>query len=595
VSATTFKLGRRSRIRDARVPHYSALLAGTTPPVSPPSLDYTKGMPTDLGMMLNDSEGDCLTEGTLVNASDVSSVYRAKYSGPVVRLTLRSGKRLAVTPNHAILTPRGFVRARCLKEGDYLVGTSRPEILPDASARIGKRYLNQAPAPVEQIFSSGRFARRLARKVMPVSVDFHGDERFVNGKIDIVRPNGFLGREQNAALRQPNSEHQVSSAGKLQGRFHRAGSALQALGAGLLSLLGDMSLGDLGSPLVYGHAGPAQPNYLRHFARLMAGVRDGFTESPSRDMKLPHESGHVLASQVALHRLFRNAIHVNLSERAATRPNLYAGKSQPAVDGLPTDSKLFGNLFDAFPGLVQLDRVINVETDEFSGHIYDLSTKSHWYSANGIITHNCAEAAYGHFLQIDSFLATGSMLTLPDASIQALAITQGLDPSNPGAFQGTVLQSLLSLLVKTGITMPDGSVQKLFAFVEIDPRNDADLNFATYQCGALYCGSNIPKYLEAYFAPGSTWDVEPSGDQTSAGGHCWLSAKYRPVTAGRFQRGALSWGSYDYEVTPPFWDQNVDECYALLSPEAIARNGGTFAGLTIPQWEEQMQAVREAA
>lgn len=204
---------------------------------------------------------------------------------------------------------------------------------------------------------------------------------------------------------------------------------------------------------------------------------------------------------------------------------------------------------------------------------------------------DCAEAGYGHFLQVDSFLATGTMLTLPDSSIQALAVTQGLDPNDPGAFGGTILQALLTFLVRTGITMPDGSTQKLFAFVEVDPRNDADLNFATYQCGALYIGSNIPAYLRAYFAPGSTWDVQPSGDQSSIGGHCWLSAKYIPV-AGRFQRGAISWGSADYEVTAAFWDQNVDECYALLSPEAITRNGGTFAGLAIPQWEQQMTALK---
>lgn len=205
---------------------------------------------------------------------------------------------------------------------------------------------------------------------------------------------------------------------------------------------------------------------------------------------------------------------------------------------------------------------------------------------------DCAEAAYGHFIQVDSFLATGTMLTLPDTSIQALAVTQGLDPNNPAAFQGTVLQSLLSLLMQ-GVTLPDGSVQKLFGFCEIDPRNDADLNLATCQCGALYVGSNIPAYLENYFAPGSTWDVQPSGDQTSAGGHCWLSAKYAPV-AGRFRRGAISWGSYAYEVTPAFWDANVDECYALLSPKAITRNGGTFAGLTVTQWEAQMNAIRMA-
>lgn len=53
------KLGRLHRTYDPRVPHMSALLAGQTPPPPPAQTDYTKGMPNNLGMMLNDTLGDC--------------------------------------------------------------------------------------------------------------------------------------------------------------------------------------------------------------------------------------------------------------------------------------------------------------------------------------------------------------------------------------------------------------------------------------------------------------------------------------------------------------------------------------------------------
>jgi len=53
------KLGRLHRTYDSRVPHMSALLAGQTLPTPPPSVDWTKGMPAKLGMMLNDKLGDC--------------------------------------------------------------------------------------------------------------------------------------------------------------------------------------------------------------------------------------------------------------------------------------------------------------------------------------------------------------------------------------------------------------------------------------------------------------------------------------------------------------------------------------------------------
>jgi hypothetical protein len=54
-----FKLGRLHRTYDPRVPHLSALLAGQTLTPPPASVDWTKGMPANLGMMLNDTLGDC--------------------------------------------------------------------------------------------------------------------------------------------------------------------------------------------------------------------------------------------------------------------------------------------------------------------------------------------------------------------------------------------------------------------------------------------------------------------------------------------------------------------------------------------------------
>ena len=55
----TFRLGRTPRAFDPRIPHMSALLAAKQLPPPPASVDYSKGMPQDLGMMLNDTLGDC--------------------------------------------------------------------------------------------------------------------------------------------------------------------------------------------------------------------------------------------------------------------------------------------------------------------------------------------------------------------------------------------------------------------------------------------------------------------------------------------------------------------------------------------------------
>ena len=80
----SYKLGRLHRTYDPRVPHLSALLAGQilTPP--PAAVDYTKGMPANLGMLLNDTLGD----------STCAAVYHA-----IQVWTFNAGKKMVTEPD----------------------------------------------------------------------------------------------------------------------------------------------------------------------------------------------------------------------------------------------------------------------------------------------------------------------------------------------------------------------------------------------------------------------------------------------------------------------------------------------------------------
>src|SRR5271170_1221847 len=55
----TFKLGRLARSYDKNIPMLHTLMAGAPLPPVVPAVDYTKGMPANLGMMHNDTLGDC--------------------------------------------------------------------------------------------------------------------------------------------------------------------------------------------------------------------------------------------------------------------------------------------------------------------------------------------------------------------------------------------------------------------------------------------------------------------------------------------------------------------------------------------------------
>ncbi len=60
----SYRLGRLHRTYNPRIPHLSAITAGTPAPSIPDAQDWTKSLPTSpppapLGMMLNDTLGDC--------------------------------------------------------------------------------------------------------------------------------------------------------------------------------------------------------------------------------------------------------------------------------------------------------------------------------------------------------------------------------------------------------------------------------------------------------------------------------------------------------------------------------------------------------
>lgn len=203
----------------------------------------------------------------------------------------------------------------------------------------------------------------------------------------------------------------------------------------------------------------------------------------------------------------------------------------------------------------------------------------------------CAEAGYYHADQVWSVAAGKPLLTEPDSCVEALYETQGYVPGRPSTDQGTVLQSLLAYLVQTGAPMADGSRQKLAAFVEIDPANAGDLNRATYEGGLVYIGMNVPAYAErALNTLGGVLDTDPLGDQTIVGGHCVISAGYGPGF-----REFISYGNAGYRMTTAFWNQNVDECYALVSKEFCNASGLTPLGISLVDWDTQMNAIRGVA
>lgn len=130
----------------------------------------------------------CVTGSTpIIFDSDVKTLFRRFFVGKLVRVVTASGRVVDFTPNHPILTRRGWVAAGGLKKTDYVVQ------IPDKVANTLKSNVNYAIPTAAQVFNALSNSGP-AFRVRGHTQQFHGDgiEKY---KVDIVPVNrGLVGK-----------------------------------------------------------------------------------------------------------------------------------------------------------------------------------------------------------------------------------------------------------------------------------------------------------------------------------------------------------------------------------------------------------------
>ena len=284
---------------------------------------------------------NCVLEGSRV-AGRFIGASRARYAGQAIELTTQSGKRLRVTPNHRVLSVKGFIPARTLTKGDDLLCHCGPAW----NDRLVSDDVDEQPSMIEDVFRSlsetcESFPAHAGR------VDFHGDEAFVDGEVDIVSSQRRLPANRKSGLGNESDE------------FALAGT--------------HESLAAPGS-----RDRPAPDFMLRSFAT------QGRTPSrPALSLNLAAITFHGSPFDALLFTggaKLRSVFHKMLRQ-----------PEQRSITGFSAavDADLFRQGVDRFPGVVSADKIIEVRDFQFRGHVFDLSSEAGWYCSNGIAVSNC--------------------------------------------------------------------------------------------------------------------------------------------------------------------------------------------------------------
>jgi hypothetical protein len=277
---------------------------------------------------------NCLPGDQLVSAPDAQGATVREFEGEVVVLRTAADDLLTCTPNHPVLTPRGWVAADALAEGDDVVRSRTGKGVPLTDALDD----DDVPTPIQEVARALVVAGGGAALTVPgAAPQFHGDGR-VGRDVYVVRADRFAQPNPpivSVDLRQPFPHLLVEGA-------HAESAALA--GQRPLLQVGGASL---------------------HAAHRVVG------------------GGGVGAAPLGRHAPHPQAVAL------ADAPHRPPAPLEGAAEAGGVGAEAGSDILQRYAGLVEPVRLVSVGKRQFRGHVYNLQTERGWYVAQGIITHNC--------------------------------------------------------------------------------------------------------------------------------------------------------------------------------------------------------------
>jgi deoxycytidylate deaminase len=298
----------------------------------------------------------CFISGTRILPTWVHRAYKRRYTGDVIRVITTVGD-FTVTPNHPILTLGGWTAAEQLCKGENLFGTLGSEQAP-----LGAPH-DEKGVPIEQIFEALLVAGGRRVRHAGARHDFHGDG-VVDEEVDVVSVNRGLWTSRQALRLKQVEKPPFARTGVVPPSLSRLGAGPELVPA----IIGDessfnepvanhddtdfvfSSQGDCGDPLLV-------------FSNDVFG-RDG-------DHRFPLVPAEVLGNLAQDSRFAQALLYRRMGDPLLLRQFEHCAPSQIAAH-----------------------KVLHVERQAWSGHVYNLETSGNWYAlaCGGILAHNCLHA-----------------------------------------------------------------------------------------------------------------------------------------------------------------------------------------------------------
>lgn len=319
----------------------------------------------------------CVLPDTQVYVPDLYAATKSYYSGDVFEFRTADGRILRVTSNHIMLTTRGFVRAKFIRKGDCIIDYGRWREFSKGSPAD-----NYCPITAEELFATFSKASGVSTTSMPASTEYLKGDVALDGNIDIVFVNSFFEDKRDVSPLELVSDFSGVFANVCPGTFFGNSFLTQLLMATALASDGIMSGASISDILAMGSLGHHESIRRRIIAQYDSRLHKTSVDDSRSN---PEFLGKLISTLAGL--IFSdNGANVQSNSSSATSN---AGFSKPSKDGVFAATKNTCEFPDLLSALIEASNVVSVNRSHFEGHVYDFSTLSTLYLAEGFVSSNC--------------------------------------------------------------------------------------------------------------------------------------------------------------------------------------------------------------
>ena len=334
------------------------------------------GLPADLP--------NCLPANSNIESFDgLNKLYRHRFTGVLTKLITESGETVESTPNHPILTNRGWVACKDVEIGDYIVKARQQ------SSDIIKSNITNDITTIGELFDSAisLFGIDITKSVN-TGFEFHGD--ITDSEVDIIDITGSLPSEYDAEFSKCFCEFILTYPDPLRmeidsfsdGSFDKFLMSSFGTCEGFISSFGSVL------SLFKSHEAHANNICLALVSYIATRFEQSFSDSSARNIELFRKLKFAKSIFIGDNNLICRQIFT-LMTMAFDFGNNKTVSADSLGEVIGINFKNFSD-FNQSGGIIEtFERVDNKIISEFSDHVYNLETKKNWYSSKGYIIHNC--------------------------------------------------------------------------------------------------------------------------------------------------------------------------------------------------------------